>query len=87
MLTGLILILRMTFYQVTKLFHGNKNLCLLFYPRLSLILCCGCFFAFKLFFGIFKNVFGSLAMPNFIVGVITNLQSLNPEHTSKPTVG
>ena len=39
MLTGLIFILRMTICQVTKLFHRNKDLYLLFSPRLRLILC------------------------------------------------
>ena len=38
-------------------FHCNKNLCLRFYARMSLILCCT-FFAFKLFFGIFVECFG-----------------------------
>ena len=87
MLTGLIFILRMTICQVTKLFHRNEDLYLLFSSRLSLIVCC-CFFCFslKLFLVGFLNVFGSLAMPNFIVGVITNLQSLNHEHMGKPTV-
>ena len=36
MLIGLIFILRMTICQVTKLFHRNKDLDLLFSPRLSL---------------------------------------------------
>ena len=47
MLTGLIFILRMTICQVTKHFHRNKDLYLLFSPRLSLIVCC-CFFVFRL---------------------------------------
>ena len=36
-------------------FHRNKNLYVLFYPRMSLILYR--FFAFKLFFGIFVECF------------------------------
>ena len=66
-------------------FYRNKDLYLLFDSRLSLIFCC-CFFAFKLFFGIFVKCFWQFAMPNFIVGVITNLQSLNPVHNSQPIV-
>ena len=47
MLTGLIFILRMTICLMTKLFRRNKDLYLLFSPRLSLILCC-CFFVLRL---------------------------------------
>ena len=60
MLTGLIFILRMTICQVTKLFHRNKGLYLLFSFPLSLILCC-CFSALPLnFFGIFLKRFLAL---------------------------
>ena len=73
--------------QGTKLFHRNKDLHLLFSSRLSLILCC-CFSVLSLsFFGMFLKCFLQFGyMLNFIVGVITNLQSLNPEHTGKPIV-
>ena len=55
MLTGLIFILRMTIGQVTKLLYRNKDLYLVFSPRLSLILCC-CFYVLRLsiFWYVFK---------------------------------
>ena len=60
---------------------------LLFSPQLNLIRCC-CFFVLPLtFFGMFlKCFFFGLPVLNFIVGVITNLQALNPELTGKPNV-
>ena len=52
MLTCLIFIFRMTICQVANLSHRNKDLYLVFSPRLSLILCC-CFSVLRLsfFFG------------------------------------
>ena len=65
-------------------FHRNKDLYLLFYPRLSLILC---FFAFKLFFfSIFVKCFWQFGYAKLHSGVITNLQSLSPGHTGQPIV-
>ena len=63
-------------------FLRNKDLYLLFYPRLSLIFVT---FFVKTFLVFLLKVFGSLAMPNFIV-VVTNFQSLNPVHTGQPIV-
>ena len=45
-------------------FYRDKDLYLLFDPRLSLILCC-CFFAFKLFFGIFVKCFWQFGYAKF----------------------
>ena len=85
MLTALIFILRMTICQVTKLFHRNQDLYLLYSPQLSLIVCC-CFFcfAFKLSFGMFLKCFWQVGYAKFLSWCHTNLQSLNHEHTGKP---
>ena len=45
-------------------FHRDKDLYSLFYPRLSLILCC-CFFAFKLFYGVFVKCFWQFGHAKF----------------------
>ena len=49
----------------TFFFHRNKDLYLLFYPRLSLIRCCFFFFAFRLVFGIFVKWFWQLGDAKF----------------------
>ena len=48
----------------TFFFLRNKNLYLLFYPWLSLILCC-CFLRFKFFFGIFVKCFWQFGYAKF----------------------
>ena len=85
MLTGLIFILRMTICQMTKLFHRNKDLYLLFSPRLSLIVCC-CFFlrCVEAFFGMFLKCFWQFCYAKFHSWC--DLQSLNQEYTGKSTV-
>ena len=88
MLTGLIFFLRMTICPVTKFFHLIKDFYVpTFLPsiKLNLLLLFFCF-AFKLFWYVFKMFFFGLPALNFVVGVITNLQSLNPELTGKPNV-
>ena len=65
MLTGLIFILKMTICQVTKLFHRNKDLYLVFSPELSLIFYC-CFYVLPLrFFDVFLNCFFQFGYAKF----------------------